>query len=110
MSFGKSMADAVDFVVLDKKNSSDQDSKQKKKSKHKKKVVNEIDELNDAMFALFREQQTNSKKDRVKFKAQEQSTNPCYKDNKNSNKLRPNENYFYFQLNEIGGFQEAADN
>jgi len=39
---------------------------------NKKKVVNEIDELNEAMFALFKEQQTSSgKKDRVKFKAQE---------------------------------------
>ena len=67
--------------------------------------MNEIDELNDAMFALFREQQTsNSKKDRVKFKSQEQSDNPCFKDNKNSSRLRSDENYIYFQLNEIGGF------
>jgi len=35
--------------------------------------VNEIDELNEAMFALFKEQQTSSskKQERVKFKAQE---------------------------------------
>ena len=32
-----------------------------------------------------------------------------YKDNKNSSKLKAGENYIYFQLNEIGGFQEAAD-
>ena len=45
----------------------------------------------------------------MRFKAQEQSINPCYKDNKNSSKLKAGENYIYFQLNEIGGFQEAAD-
>ena len=102
---GEKIADAVDRMVFDEKNQATSLDSARSKSK----VVNEIDELNDAMFALFREQQSSSSKDRVRFKAQEQSINPCYKDNKNSSKLKAGENYIYFQLNEIGGFQEAAD-
>ena len=49
---GEKIADAVDRMVFDEKNQATSlDS-----TKNKKKVVNEIDELNDAMFALFREQ------------------------------------------------------
>ena len=48
---GEKIADAVDRMVFDEKNQATSlDS-----TKNKKKVVNEIDELNDAMFALFRE-------------------------------------------------------
>ena len=53
------------------------------------------------MALLFGEQQiSNSQHDRVVYKAQEQSLNPCYKDYKNSEKLKSHENYYYFQLNE----------
>mmetsp|Transcript_16269 Transcript_16269/g.22021 ORF Transcript_16269/g.22021 Transcript_16269/m.22021 type:complete len:99 (-) Transcript_16269:550-846(-) len=57
------------------------------------------------MDLLFGEQQeqTNTH-DRVKFKAQEQSLNPCYKDNKNTDCLKPGENYYFFQLNEMCEF------
>ena len=38
----------------------------------------------------------------MKFKAQEQSLNPCYVEYKNSEKLKQGENYYFFQLNEMG--------
>lgn len=48
-------------------------------------TINEIDELEDAMDLLFGEQQEQTNQhDRVKFKAQEQSLNPCHVKNKNS--------------------------
>ena len=72
--------------------------------------INEIDELKEAMEILFGEQQeqTNSK-EKVKFMSQEQSLNPCYYQNQNSQCLKPGENYYYFQLNEMCQFQEAND-
>ena len=64
---GDKIADAVDRMVFDEKNKATSLGSTKSKNK----VVNEIEELNDAMFALFREQQTSSSKDRGRFKAQE---------------------------------------
>ena len=49
---GEKIADAVDRMVFDEKNQATSLDSTRSKSK----VVNEIDELNDAMFALFREQ------------------------------------------------------
>ena len=49
---GEKIADAVDRMVFDEKNQATGLHSTRSKSK----VVNEIDELNDAMFALFREQ------------------------------------------------------
>ena len=59
------------------------------------------------MDMLFGEQQeqTNSH-DRVKFKAQEISLNPCFQENRNSTVIKPDENYYFFQLNDMCEFYE----
>jgi hypothetical protein len=54
------------------------------------------------MKKLFSDQYSHQKKDsRIKFKQQESSINPCHKKNDNETKLHKNDNYIYFQLNEL---------
>ena len=74
-------------------------------------MINEIDELAAACDLLFGEQRRqNDQQDRVKFKAQEQSLNPCYFNNQNSHSLKQGENYYFFQLNELYQFVTVDDN
>ena len=61
------------------------------------------------MDLLFGEQQVQNNQERVKFKAQEQSLNPCYVEYKNSEKLKQGENYYFFQLNEMGEELKAIE-